>query len=209
MGAVPDRAGVAFAFGELCVSFACDGSIELQRLHHVSAGFKLHGGASIIQPYQWSHISMVFDLETSEVKLYHNGSLISEDQVRRDLLPSSGASFTLGLTQPTTSQGPFDGLIDDVRVWLRLQTNKQIKNTWNKPNTHVVKAHAIGLFGAWDFDVHNPNKEESIVRDLSSRFNHGKLSAMVITNSKLHTRTYFQVSHHHLNHRNLDLCQRP
>ena len=73
-----------------------------------------------IQNETWHHFVLSYDShDPSEVKLYMDGTLVSEHDEYGGLLVSSDISpFAIGLSRPGSSAwGAFEGMIDDVAVW--------------------------------------------------------------------------------------------
>ena len=73
-----------------------------------------------IQNQTWHHLVLSYDSNaTNELKLYVDGTMISQHSEYGGLVSDSGISpFTIGLSRPGSSAwGDFEGLIDDVAVW--------------------------------------------------------------------------------------------
>ena len=72
-----------------------------------------------IQTDIWHHLVVSYDSGAAgELKLYVDGSLISEHSEYGGLLDQATSPFTIGLSRPgIAAWGDFEGLIDDVAVW--------------------------------------------------------------------------------------------
>ena len=72
-----------------------------------------------IQTDTWHHLVVSYDSGAAgELKLYVDGSLISEHSEYGGLLDQATSPFTIGLSRPgIAAWGDFEGLIDDVAVW--------------------------------------------------------------------------------------------
>ena len=72
-----------------------------------------------IQNNIWHHLVVTYDSnEANELKLYVDGSLVSEHSEYGGLLDNAMSPLTLGVARPESSAwGDFEGLMDDVAVW--------------------------------------------------------------------------------------------
>ena len=72
-----------------------------------------------IQDNSWHHLVMSYDSgDTSELKLYVDGELVSSYEEYGGLLDHATSSFSIGVSRPlSNSWGGYEGLIDDVAVW--------------------------------------------------------------------------------------------
>lgn len=116
---------------------------------------------------EWFHIACVYDGQKQQV--YLNGELAAE----RDwhgCIGSSHSPVKIG----TFHTQYWPGMLDEIRIWNRARTHKEIRSTMNAPLTGAEP----GLAGYWNFD-------DRTVADLSPNRNHGSLegSAQIIAAS--------------------------
>ena len=97
----------------------------------------------------WSHIAGVFDNVGKTTKIYVNGNLIVTNPVNSGWTRSTYTidNFAIG-NMPTYNGYPFNGKIDEVRVWSTARTAIEINAKWNKN----VSSSSTGLIANWKFD---------------------------------------------------------
>jgi len=94
----------------------------------------------------WQHIAVVFD-SNQDIVIYKNGVLV--ETVSNSSNPISSLSpQSIGRAQKTGSEGYFDGLIDEVRIWNVARSATEIAENYNKR----VSDNSAGLVGYWKFD---------------------------------------------------------
>ncbi|MCD4694381.1 LamG domain-containing protein [bacterium] len=90
------------------------------------------------------HVAVTFNASTREVKFYVDGSQQGATQfVTKDSIYNGAANFELGSWQNGTN--PFDGRIDDFRVWNVVRTEAQI----NDNKDVELTGSETGLVGYW------------------------------------------------------------
>jgi hypothetical protein len=81
-----------------------------------------------LQLSRWHHVVVTFD--RGEMKIYLNGALAAEAQTRLRpnpiLDPKQGAALGIGNTGGKTYNIPFDGLIDEVKIYNRALTAAEV-----------------------------------------------------------------------------------
>lgn len=97
-------------------------------------------------------------------RLYIDGKQVAESATFAGLHLNGPAPVTIGIRD---GRGPFNGLIDEVRIWNVARTSKEILAAMRTP----VAANAAGLGGLWRFN----DGAGSRALDSSSRKNHGRL----------------------------------
>ena len=117
---------------------------------------------------QWHHL--VGTNDGTMTRLYADGNLISEREESLFDLSESDNEVRIGANVVLSGAdfAPFDGLIDEVRLWDRALTNQQILANANIK----LSGSEEGLIGYWNFDLLN---EDGTVSDLSGNGNHGTL----------------------------------
>jgi hypothetical protein len=95
------------------------------------------------QASQWTHLAVTYDADVHQVRLYVNG-LLSTVQVDVNVLPSAGA-FTIGRGRWNGANTmPFNGVVDDVRVFNRVVTDDEVRKVHDDAGD--------GDFGYYRFD---------------------------------------------------------
>lgn len=113
-------------------------------------------GTNAIPLGEWAHVAVTF--EGTTVRLYLNGVLDAEGTTTGGTIDSSWAELQIG----AISGGEvFDGMIDEVRIYNKAVSAKQIK-------AHYEAVHD-GLAGFWSFD----ERQGAIARDGSGNGNDG------------------------------------
>ncbi len=125
----------------------------------------LNGGIIDFRPYyplengRYYHVCATYD--GSEVKIYVDGVLTGSQNVKGDIHVSNG-NLIIGKT--TGGEYPYNGQIDEVRIWNIARTQEQIQATMNTR----LRGNEPGLVGYWNFD-------DGTANDLSPSGNHGSL----------------------------------
>jgi signal transduction histidine kinase/ligand-binding sensor domain-containing protein len=128
-----------------------------RRLQSVAVG-------GIVRTGVWCHVAVVSG--PGGMRVHHNGLLVGTNAYSGSFAAThSGASHFLGRT---VSQGdvepPFQGQIDEVRVWAHARSADEIRATMFAPLT----GREPGLAGFWSFD-------QGDARDLTTNGFHGRL----------------------------------
>ncbi|MEX0672674.1 MAG: LamG domain-containing protein, partial [Candidatus Paceibacterota bacterium] len=126
----------------------------------------------------WTHVIVVIDRDQDEVRIYKNGI----EGESSDISDYSGDPITNGQPLRIGNQGtsaPFEGLIDDVRVYDRALSDDEITGLYNatKPFTENAPRNdqfTNGLVGYWSFD--GPDVSGSTVDDVSGSSNDGTIN---------------------------------
>lgn len=142
-----------------------EGAYALARFPDGSINFALQGSSTawswVDTGYDaplntWTHISVVYDAVSREVKTYANGDLVGiNSNADSDNVPTDIASVnaTLNIGGRSSGDHHFDGQMDEVRIWDTARTAEEVRNTYDKQTT----GEEFGLVGAWHFDE-NPGE---------------------------------------------------
>jgi hypothetical protein len=112
---------------------------------------------------QWYHLSWVRSGNT--VTLYRNGNSVGSGTVTA----SSGNTTILQFGLRDSSTHPWNGVLDEVRIWNLARTQAQIQSTMSQ----TIPTSSTGLIGYWNFD----EASGQTVVDISPSANNGSLGA--------------------------------
>ncbi len=126
--------------------------------------YKYARSASAIPLNVWTHVAGVYD--GSSIYTYVNGQLVA---VTADTspIPNTGVPLTIG--NDYSDDRPFNGVIDEVRVWNVARSQSQLQSTMNCP----LNGDELGLVGYWQFD----EGSGQIAYDASGNGNNGQLGS--------------------------------
>ncbi|MBT4138908.1 MAG: SUMF1/EgtB/PvdO family nonheme iron enzyme [Candidatus Latescibacteria bacterium] len=133
----------------------------------------------------WTHYAMTF--ENNVFTFYRNGRQIQQ------MVPGfsnlfaqtpTDAQIRIGNAQSGTELMPFEGSIDEVRIWNRARSSREIRDDMHKGLSSVSaliqntdrrtkQSLGFGLVGYWDFNARN---DDGTLIDLSGQSNHGSLN---------------------------------
>lgn len=128
--------------GALCADFEEGASGASPGLNHPVIGI------TPIVTGQWYHAAVTYDGTTW--RLYLNGSLERELTVGRSVNAANVSANALATMLNTTNvtNGFFDGVLDEVRIWDFARTQTEIRGTINSE----LSAAQTGLVGRWNLD---------------------------------------------------------
>ncbi|HKQ50458.1 MAG TPA: LamG-like jellyroll fold domain-containing protein [Phycisphaerae bacterium] len=95
----------------------------------------------------WHHVAGVYSASGNYARLYVDGILKGEVPGFGPL-SYSGADVYIGNGPPSVDAEPFDGLIDEVRIWNVARSGAEIAQDYNRH----IKPNTQGLVGYWRFD---------------------------------------------------------
>jgi len=121
-------------------------------------------GSTPLSLNNWYFVAVTFST-TNGVKLFINGQKetlteVSTSDSATDEIYSGSAPFKVGMEGSVI---PWDGLIDDVRVWSRELSETDIENLYKRPD---IFNNGANLEGWWKFD-NNGNDSSSNGNDLT------------------------------------------
>ncbi|HWC66681.1 MAG TPA: PKD domain-containing protein, partial [Acidimicrobiales bacterium] len=121
-----------------------------------------------IQPGKWYHFAGVMDRDTGRLDAYLNGELVASGFVRPTDAFLTSKPLLIGQTFETSAGfSPFNGAIDEVRLWDSARSQPDIRRDMAK----VLTGAEAGLAGLWRFNEISGFK----VLDASPNANHGQL----------------------------------
>jgi len=146
---------------------------ETDKIVFVTSGLtpaSLVSTASLMEG-RWYHVAAVYD--GSGKYLYIDGKLDSKTTDLTGILATNDRKVWIG-DHPATGDRPFNGVLDEVRIWNVARSETLIAENYNRR----LRGHEAGLVGYWTFDVPDP----AYARDSSEGDHHGKLIGMTLRN---------------------------
>ncbi|MDZ7261651.1 MAG: malectin domain-containing carbohydrate-binding protein, partial [candidate division KSB1 bacterium] len=125
--------------------------------------------AGSISANVWTHVAFTFDNPSNKVRLFINGVEAGTGKTFTKDMPDTGAPIRIGMRYTSAYPFPFDGLIDEVRIWNFARTAAEIQATMYKTLTGTE----TGLIGYWRFD----EGSGQVANDGTSNGNHGQLGS--------------------------------
>lgn len=133
----------------------------------------------------WTHYALTF--ENNLLTFYLNGRQIEQTVPGIANLfaqTAADAQIRIGNAQSGTELLSFEGLIDEVRIWNRARSAREIRDEMHKgfgsasaltqnTNQRAKQSLAFGLIGYWNFNTQN---DDGTLPDLSGQNNHGILN---------------------------------
>ena len=133
-----------------------------------SGGWFWHNTGYSVDSNEWTHVALTFDSTTDLVNTYANGELVDSFEYTSQSGNIQTSNHTLRIGNRTNSNStPFDGQMDEVRIWNTARTAEEIQSSMNA----VLDGSESGLAGYWKFDESSGNT----VVDSSSNGNDGTL----------------------------------
>lgn len=147
----------------------------------ISGGTNANIGSTtnVITSEVWTHVAFVLDNGTGY--LYVNGSQVGTGNLSNVNTPSSNTDLRIGERVPGGTI-PFEGAIDEVRIWDYARTATEISNDMNAEicvlDSHLVAYHKFnhGIAGG-------SNSAADTSYDASGNGNHGDLTNIALTGS--------------------------
>ena len=116
----------------------------------------------------WTHVVITYD-SGNDVRIYLNGTLNQTcfDRLKEPL----GATTLLRFGSRSASVFPYDGSLDEIRLYNRALTATEVSQIYNVGNALKKPPNNLGLVGYWSFDEGNG----ATATDFSGRGNHGSI----------------------------------
>ncbi len=141
------------------------------RLKTGSSTSTLIASSAVVNENEWNHVAATYD--GSMMRLYLNGNEVGSAPKSGNLATNSSVNAYIG-NNPVTSK-PFEGLIDDVRIWNIARTQSEISDSREAELT----GSESGLVGYWRFN----EGEGQFAHDSSGNLNDGILGDAVSVDS--------------------------
>jgi uncharacterized protein (TIGR02145 family) len=124
----------------------------------------------------WYHVTGVLDRDVG-AKLYINGELADEvfDTKLENIQINNSEILAVGKLYGYGAITPFDGLIDDVKIWNFARTSDQVLTSF----LTSTQESEDGLVGYWNFNEGSGNS----LQDLSGNNNNGTINGAVWSNN--------------------------
>lgn len=114
-------------------------------------------GEHAVPPHVWTHIAVVagygmgVDGVHTQFHLHVNG--VRRSTVYVPLRVHMYPALHLGMSSIQNFAEPFEGNVDEVRVWRGTRTVEEIAETWNRSLT-AAEINDVRLLTYWDFDAY-------------------------------------------------------
>jgi len=168
----PDSGAAGFIFNKW-VGFLEDKQFVLsgERIHFYL--FDAFGGTflsgTLNVPYgEYTHIAATYDASIGTAKLYVNGVFDTSKTVGSYIGNATGNLFMGHNADRTDVINPYEGIIDEFRIWNVARTETEIQSTMNQ----TLNGNEAGLIGYWKFD----EGTGTITYDATSNHNDGTIS---------------------------------
>ncbi len=115
-------------------------------------------------PLTWEHWAFQFDDKQDRLTVWLNGTIVHEEYTDANI-NSAKSVLRLGNDIPGAGSFAFAGWMDDVRIWNRLLSKRELQK--NAKSFNLL--NPTGLIGAWDFE----NIKDGKAIDSSPNKNHG------------------------------------
>jgi len=129
-------------------SASCQFSIAENATTYLPANWWVSGFPS----NEWQHITGVYDAQAQTIKLYRNATLMGQ-KTAADGVPSSQFSdngLNLNIGREGSTRYPFQGTIDDVRIYSKALSQTEIEEIYNESSQECVTMSALlGYIGQW------------------------------------------------------------
>jgi glucose/arabinose dehydrogenase/endonuclease YncB( thermonuclease family) len=102
--------------------------------------------AANVTHHAWHHAAATFEAATRTMSLYLDGGLVAQNTIAADT--ATGSSLPLSIGRNGTTGLPWNGKLDDIRIWNVLRTPAEISANYL---TELVGA-PTGLVSNWRFD---------------------------------------------------------
>ena len=148
--------------------------------HRLQAGFfngswrQVTAGSSFPMN-QWVHVAASYD--GVSIKIYQNGSLISQSANLNLSLPSNTHGWRIGRRHDNgNATDMWNGRIAEVRIWNKARTAEQIQADMSQRLT----GQESGLVGYWQLNQIQTEGDQQKVLDLTGNNNHGTVHGAIL-----------------------------
>ncbi len=93
----------------------------------------------------WQHFAFVVSQSGNYMRIYRNGVLEAQ---KTGMTPFTPGNYTLGIGFGNSGFGGFNGFLDEVRIWNRARTQREIQRDMHA----VLQGNERGLIGYWRLD---------------------------------------------------------
>ncbi|WP_345559098.1 LamG-like jellyroll fold domain-containing protein [Nonomuraea rosea] len=111
----------------------------------------------------WSHIVALYDASAAKIRLYVDGVLSAEADYQPSGTVTSGP-FRIGARKGDTGQQYLQGAIDDMRLYQRALTAKEVKDLYGEVSATSYNAKPSGQVIEQTFELHNPASLKFVVK---------------------------------------------
>lgn len=111
----------------------------------------------------WSHLVAMYDASAAKIRLYVDGVLSAETDYTPTGTVTSGP-FRIGSYKPTSSIDRFQGSLDDMRLYQRALTVKEIKDLYGEVAATSYNAKPSGQVINQTFALDNPASLKFVVK---------------------------------------------
>jgi sialidase-1 len=122
------------------VDVLCDGRLRMELGDGSGPGGTTESDTGVADQ-AWSHVAIVVDRQNQRTSTYVNGTLVGTKALPAGFNTSfdtPGKSFTTGGWQP------FQGLLDEVRVYRRALTPEEIRSRWEETRNRYTQSNYQG-----------------------------------------------------------------
>ena len=106
---------------------------------------------TVVPNGQWTHILVTYNNASKTATFYKNG-VFDGSQVTANTIGNGGTTFYIGNDGRDGAGYPFDGLIDDVRIYNRALSAAEIQALYKSGAAKFAPPSNTGLVGYWSFD---------------------------------------------------------
>ena len=106
---------------------------------------------TVVPNGQWTHILVTYNNASKTATFYKNG-VFDGSQVTANTIGNGGTTFYIGNDGRDGAGYPFDGLIDEVRIYNRALTAAEIQALYKSGAAKFAPPSNTGLVGYWSFD---------------------------------------------------------
>jgi hypothetical protein len=140
------------------------------------------------------HITVTINRDTGSIKVYKNGVLWNSGTIASGIDIGIVAEPLLigGTNEVNTAYSPFDGNIDEIRIWNIERTADQIKANYNKKVEPIVEPNLIAYYRC-------DEGSGTTLTDLTSNANNGVITNGYFITDTMDLANYFEVVDYDIN----------